>query len=73
MASTDYATLPENIQNNVLTIVCLITPNVSDVMGVIVLASSVCVGPSVSPYHFPGLTDGHTNLNFSMDVKWKDI
>ena len=53
-------------------------PHVSDVimvMGVIVLASSVCecICLSVCPSQSPSSTDGHKNLYSGMDVKWKDI
>ncbi len=41
--------------------------------GVIVLTASVCVCVSVCPAHSPCQTDGHTELDFGMEVKWKDI
>ena len=53
----------------------IITPHFSHVMGVIVLTSSVClcVCACVRPSHSVGRTDGHTDLDFGMEVKWKDI
>ncbi len=49
----------------------IFTPHVSDVMGVIVLTSSVCLCMGAS--HYPGGTERNTDLNFGMEVKLKDI
>ncbi len=52
----------------------VITPHVSDVMGVIVLTSCVCLSVCVCVcYHSHSRTDRRTDLNFGMEVKWKDI
>ena len=43
--------------------------------GVIVLALCVCVCVClcVCPSHYPGRTKEHTDLNFGMEIKWKNI
>ncbi len=41
----------------------VITPNLSDMTGVIILTC----------YHSDGRMDRHTDLNFGMEVKWEDI
>ncbi len=51
-----------------------ITPHVWDMSGVIVLTSSVGVCASVTtPTTERTDIPGHTDLNFGMEVKWKDI
>ncbi len=37
----------------------------------VVLTSSVCV--CVRPSYAPGQTDGHTDLNFGLEVEWNNI
>ena len=48
---------------------CIITPRVSDVCNSFdIVCLSVCVC-----YHSSRRTNKQTNLNFGMEVKWKDI
>ncbi len=51
----------------------LITSHVSDVTGEIVLTSFVCLCVCFSPSRYPSQTDRHTDLNFGMEVKWRNI
>ncbi len=48
----------------------VVTPHVCDVSSVIVLTSCVCLSVC---YHSHSQTDRRTDLNFGMEVKWKDI
>ena len=50
---------------------CLFTPHICDVSGVIVLTSSVCLSVALSRSH--SQTDRLTDLNFGIELKWKDI
>ncbi len=62
--SNAFQTIPGNILINT----SIITPHISRLYN-----SSGIVCLSVCPSHSPDQTDGHTVLNFGMEVKWKNI